>query len=281
LLSFFVDMREHLHLPAALNGDVWRYFNPTTSNARHHHAELELNLIIRGSGTYLLGNRRYHIKSGDLLWLFPAQEHVLINYSRDFEMWIAVFKHKLVKRTATGPTERPLAQVEPAETCCRRVAQQDLRRMEELFAELAEMRDHPSLLNAGLSYALLHAWRSFERAAEVPVCDVHPAVERAARLIRDSSTTLCLDELARHAGLSAARLSRLFKNQTGFAMVDFRNRLRVQRYLEIYRTGQRLTMLDAALQAGFGSYPQFHRVFKDVLGCSPAKYRYTKPPRPV
>jgi len=272
-------MREDLHLPAALNGDVWLYYNPTASNTRHHHAELELNLVMRGSGTYLLGNRKYQIRPGDLLWLFPAQEHVLINYSRDFEMWIAVFKHKLIKRIAIGPAERVLAQAEPTETCCRRVAQQDLRRMGELFAELAEVRDRPSLLNAGLSYALLHAWRSFERAAEVPVCDIHPAVERAARLIRDSSSTLGLDEIARHAGLSPARLSRLFKEQTGFGMVDFRNRLRVQRYLEIYRTGQRLTMLDAAFEAGFGSYPQFHRVFKDVLGCSPAKYQYMKPTR--
>jgi transcriptional regulator GlxA family with amidase domain len=153
--------------------------------------------------------------------------------------------------------------------------------MEELFAELAAVRDRPGLLNAGLGYALLHAWRSFERAAEVSVGDVHPAVERAARLIRDDSTALSLEELARHAGLSATRLSRLFKEQTGFAMVDYRNRLRVQRYLEIYGTGQRMTMLDAALEAGFGSYPQFHRVFKNVLGCSPAKYRYAKAQRAV
>jgi AraC-like DNA-binding protein len=32
-------------------------------------------------------------------------------------------------------------------------------------------------------------------------------------------------------------------------------------------------MLDAALEAGFGSYPQFHRVFKRVIGCSPGSYR--------
>ena len=274
-------MREHLHLPAALHGNVWRYHNPTTSNTRHHHAELELNLVTRGSGTYLLGNRRYQIRPGDLLWLFPAQEHVLISNTQDFEMWIAVFRHKLVKRTAVDPAARVLLQDEPAETCCRRLAQQDLGRMEELLAELAAARDHPGLLNAGLSYALLHAWQCFERAAEVIVCDVHPAVERAARLIRDGSTELGLDELAHHAGLSAARLSRLFKEQTGFAMVEFRNRLRVQRYLEIYGTGQRQTMLGAALEAGFGSYPQFHRVFKSVLGCSPAKYRYAKPPRTV
>jgi hypothetical protein len=61
----------------------------------------------------------------------------------------------------------------------------------------------------------------------------------------------------------------LFKQQTGVALVDFRNRQRVEKFLAIYRTGQRTTMLDAALEAGFGSYPQFHRVFKRVMGCSP------------
>jgi AraC-like DNA-binding protein len=65
----------------------------------------------------------------------------------------------------------------------------------------------------------------------------------------------------------------LFKQQTGVALVDFRNRQRVERFLQIYGTGQRLTMLDAALEAGFGSYPQFHRVFKRVIGCSPGRYR--------
>jgi AraC-like DNA-binding protein len=31
-------------------------------------------------------------------------------------------------------------------------------------------------------------------------------------------------------------------------------------------------MVDAALDAGFGSYPQFHRVFRAETGCAPAEY---------
>jgi AraC-like DNA-binding protein len=65
----------------------------------------------------------------------------------------------------------------------------------------------------------------------------------------------------------------LFKQQTGVALVDFRNRQRIERFLELYGTGQRRKMSDAALDAGFGSYPQFHRIFKRVIGCSPGNYR--------
>jgi AraC-like DNA-binding protein len=268
-------MRTHLNLPAQSDGSVWHYRNLGAAHKRHHHAELELNLVTRGHGTYLLGNRRYSIRRGDLLWLFPAQEHLLFEQTADFEMWIGVFKRRVIKRTASDPHTRILLQTEPSGEFCRRLTEKDVGCVEDLFRELADATDQLSLLNAGLPYGLLYAWRCFERAADVPVRDLHPAVERAARLIRDSSSdnTLSLDDLAHRAGLSATRLSRLFKEQTGVALVDFRNRQRVERFLDIYGTGQRRTMLDAALEAGFGSYPQFHRVFKRMMGYSPMRYR--------
>lgn len=268
-------MRTRLNLPPQANGSLWHYRNRGAAHKRHHHAELELNLVTRGKGTYLLGNRRYQIRRGDLLWLFPAQEHLLFEQSADFEMWIGVFKRKAIVRTASDPRGRILRQLDPVGNFCRRLTEQDVHRVEFLFHEIADAEsiDDMHLLNAGLSYALLCAWQSFERAADIPVRDLHPAVERAARLISDPSNCLALDELAHRAGLSATRLSRLFKEQTGFALVDFRNRKRVERFVEIYGTGQRQTMLDAALEAGFGSYPQFHRVFKRIMGYSPMQHR--------
>lgn len=266
-------MRQHLHLPSEWDGNLWHYRNLGRTHALHRHAELEFNLVTQGAGLYLLANRKYRIRRGDLLWLFPAQEHVLIEQTLDFEMWIGVFKPRLVRRVATDAAAGILRQVNPAGEYCRRLPREDLSQLEKLFADVAGMQDRHGLFNAGLGYVLLKAWRHFEQATDVPVHDVHPAVEKAARLVRDQAAPLSLNELARRAGLSPARLSRLFKQQTGVALVDFRNRQRIERFLQLYGAGQRLTMLNAALEAGFGSYPQFHRVFKRVLGCAPGKYR--------
>jgi AraC-like DNA-binding protein len=273
LLSFFVVMRQKLQLPTALDGNIWHYRHHGRANAMHHHAELEFNLVTQGHGLYLLANRKYQIRRGDLLWLFPAQEHVLVEQSADFEMWIGVARPKAVKRIATDVSARILRESNPAGEYFRRLAQPDFARLEILLAETATGHERPGLFNAGLAYALLAAWRSFEQAADVPVHDVHPAVEKAARYIRDRDNGISLNDLARHAGLSSARLSRLFKQQTGVPLVDFRNRQRIEKFLAIYGAGQRMTMLDAAFEAGFGSYPQFHRVFKRVLNCSPGEYR--------
>jgi AraC-like DNA-binding protein len=266
-------MRQHLDLPSIWDGNLWHYRNLGRTHAMHHHAELELNLVTRGAGVYLLANRRYQIHRGDLLWLFPAQEHVLIEQTVDFEMWIGVFKPQMLRRVATDPNAQVLKKSNPANDYCRRLPLRVLARLESMFSEIVEGHDQAGFFNTGLSYALLSAWHCFEHATEVPVRDVHPAVEKAARMIRDETNALSLADLSRRAGLSAHRLSRLFKQQTGLALVDFRNRQRIEKFLQLYGAGQRRTMLDAALEAGFGSYPQFHRVFKRVLGCSPGKYR--------
>jgi AraC-like DNA-binding protein len=270
-------MLQRLKLPANFDGMAWRYASPAGANRRHHHAELELNLVTGGTGTYLLGSRHYQIRRGDLLWLFPAQEHVLIEQTPDFQMWVVVFRRRLIKRSATDPPSFPLLQRNFTGDTCRRLRQQDFARFEELFAQLSDTSNEPGLLNSGLAYALLHAWKCFGRAGEVPMRSVHPAVERAARLLIGEESSYNLSQLARKAGLSPSRLSRLFKQQTGLPIVEFRNRQRMQRFLDRYElereAGRQNTLLDAALDAGFGSYPQFHRVFRQVVGCSPAEYQ--------
>ena len=264
-------MLARLKLPAELDGNVWRYASAAEANRRHHHAELELNLVTEGEGTYLLGSRRYSIRRGDLLWLFPAQEHVLVEQSADFAMWVAVFRRRAVKRIALDDSARPLLDRRFHGHTCRKLSNAEVVRLEGLFDELASGGE-AGLMNAGLGYALLHAWKCFQHAAAVPVRELHPAVEQAVGALGGDGTEWGLEELARKVGLSPSRLSRLFKEQTGSTMVDFRNRRRMEKFQQVFGNGVRHTLLNAALEAGFGSYPQFHRVCRDVLGCSPQEY---------
>jgi AraC-like DNA-binding protein len=84
---------------------------------------------------------------------------------------------------------------------------------------------------------------------------------------------MSLPELARRSFLSASRLSRLFKQQTGVSLATYRNRQRLDRFLACYDGRGTRTLLDAALEAGFGSYAQFHRVFKALTGRRPSQHR--------
>jgi len=55
-----------------------------------------------------------------------------------------------------------------------------------------------------------------------------------------------MGELARRAGLSAPRLSRLFEEQLGVSPTAVHNRQRLERFLRLYGRGRRVTYAEAA-----------------------------------
>jgi AraC-like DNA-binding protein len=79
------------------------------------------------------------------------------------------------------------------------------------------------------------------------------------------------ESLARELGISPGHLARSFKTEMGVSLVEYRNRLRVERFFAtVDRGGSNLQ--EAAQEAGFGSYAQFHRVFRKLLGTTPREY---------
>ena len=104
------------------------------------------------------------------------------------------------------------------------------------------------MVNAALDYALVASWQAYQFSSEsIPRTDVHPAVAKAARLMTRADSSIGLNALAMEAGLSPARLSRLFKQQTGISLTAFRQRKCLERFLRLYRTGARYTLIEAAL----------------------------------
>lgn len=77
--------------------------------------------------------------------------------------------------------------------------------------------------------------------------------------------------IAKALGTTADRLGRVFKAEMGETIPDYRNRLRLERFFSVVDT-EGGNLLGAALDAGFGSYAQFHRVFHGAFDCSPIEY---------
>ena len=265
-------MLEELPLPAGLDGCTVRERYAGLRRRPHRHAELEVNLVIRGSATYLLDTRRYDLTPGTVTWLFPGQEHVLVDRSADHELWWAVFTPELVARVAREPQHTPLLADDPPGRHSRRLGTAPARRLQVLFEQAHEAEScEVTLANSALAYLLALSWRSYLDTAEnVAAFDVHPAVRAVARLVQADPAAGDLSALARKVGLSPSHLSRLFAEQTGVALTTYRNRQRLRRFFELYDDGKQTTALAAALDAGFGSYAQFYRVFRKETGRGPA-----------
>lgn len=79
------------------------------------------------------------------------------------------------------------------------------------------------------------------------------------------------ERIAVQMGISPGHLARSFKSEMGISLVEYRNRLRIERFLRSVQHGNE-SLLHAALDAGFGSYAQFFRVYRKLLGTTPREH---------
>lgn len=87
--------------------------------------------------------------------------------------------------------------------------------------------------------------------------------------------TITLNELAAEAGLSASRLSHLFKSETGRSVIETLNGMRLEQAALLMAHAGR-TASEAAFDVGFQSYNHFAELFRKKFGTRPADYRKEK-----
>lgn len=236
--------------------------------------ELELNLVVSGSATYELEGTPHRLGPRALIWRFPRQRWARSDTSPDFEAWVASFRPDFLQELCRSPGYELLGEPNPAGTFCRKLSKAGTKRLHSHWGALALPGLDTPHLNVGLAYLLLSAWSEFQKAAEdSDGSGLHPAVEKAARILRAEPATGSLNQLAKTCGASASWLSRLFRQQMSISLVEYRNHCRIERFLELYRSAQSRNIAQTAAEAGFGSYAQFHRVFRKNVGYGPAELR--------
>jgi methylphosphotriester-DNA--protein-cysteine methyltransferase len=260
----------------------------------HHHVELELNVVVRGTITYVVGNQRFTFGQRTLLWMYPAQEHQLVDRSGDAQYYVAVFKPALIAEACRGPGYEGLKRknvkgggvlhtvLEPTAFDLIRKTM-DSMMVEALDSDVLNREagfgvgsafsfEHgdPDGLNAGLRHLLLLCWRSQQkRQTQDRAVALHPAVREALELLSKGEWEQNLARLAHRCGVSEAFLSRIFGRQMGVSLSRYRNSVRLGRFLEYYRRAEGKTITEAVYAAGFGSYAQFYKVFAQAYGCGP------------
>jgi transcriptional regulator GlxA family with amidase domain len=102
---------------------------------------------------------------------------------------------------------------------------------------------------------------------------IHPAVHRVQDAIAEDPTQpWTRSQLARIAGASDRHLSRLFHQQVGMPIVDYRNRLRIALARELLLQSE-LDMENIAERAGFSSTRQLRRAWHRIYCDSPSEAR--------
>jgi AraC-like DNA-binding protein/quercetin dioxygenase-like cupin family protein len=238
---------------------VWKYADAVGGRRpRHFHAEPEVNLVLRGSATFGVGDRTVRVTSGELLAFPPGVDHALLGASTDLYLYAVGLEPGYSatvlaeRRNAVGPCHVTLAGAELAGVMDRAAAIVDRVGAEQLAAELWER---------------LH-WLG-ARSAIARSSDLHVLTRRTLKLVSEEPER-GLDALAHELRTHSSEVSRHFHRDVGLTLVRYRTRLRLLRLMQLVDSGREL--MSAASDAGFGSYSQCHRAFHAELGCAPAHF---------
>lgn len=236
------------------------------------HAELVVLHALSGRARYVIDGAVVTLRPGTLLWALSGQSHFLLSDEAGFDMWVVLISERLLTpRMRTDPAMPPLRlgdrEGPVAARGLPRAASEELDRL----AARSAVAEGAAAQGAGLVWWLHRAWSHWQAASGDAPARLHPAVDRAARLIR-ADPARSVAEIAAEAGLSAGRLGRVFRAETGRGLVEFRTEAKLDRALEALESGAARTLLAAALDGGFGSYSQFYRAFEGRYGRSPRAY---------
>lgn len=84
---------------------------------------------------------------------------------------------------------------------------------------------------------------------------------------------ISLSDTARYLEVSSSHLSRVFKNDTGMNLVNYLNRIRIEKARRMMEEDESVQMKNIAVRTGFNSYNHFSATFKGVVGMSPQEYQ--------
>lgn len=239
---------------------VWKYAEAIGGKRpRHFHREPELNLVVRGSATFGVGNRVVRVAAGELL-AFPAgQDHALLDASPDLYLYAfgldAAFSSEVLG-----------ARGEPVVPLHVRLGPDELDAVSERAAAILD-RFHVPELGAEL-------WERANwlvRHGDPPDGHAPHVLTRRTLKLLEGEPELGLDALAKELRTHASEISRHFHRDVGMPLVRYRRRLRLLGFIQLLDAGEK-DLTRAASAAGFGSYSQCHRTFQSELGCAPRNF---------
>ena len=209
-------------------------------------------MVVRGSATLGVGANVFVLGAGELFLFQPGQDHELLEASADLELFVFALRPELAAKL-DGVSRQPASGAG-------RLVQSELAPLGDKLEAIRSLAD----VNA----VEISIGGLFER--------IQPCLDRGHVLSRRAVTQLQADpsvsgtKLAARLNASPSDVSRRFHGDVGVRFVEYRARLRAHReFVRLVDSGQNL--IDAALNADFGSYAQCHRVFQRVLRCAPQR----------
>lgn len=260
----------------------------------HCHNCLELNLVEKGYGTYVIGGRLYEMEPGDIFVINNSEHHLALHKSEDLTLTVLILETNRLWKSSSGVDYlKPFLGRSPEFSNRIPLNDPDSQQMRQLFTWLKEellveeqteerkekvkenMLVVEGEVNLLLSLLYCHYEKNKELAGEnqkTADYQLGPVARIFSYINEHFAEKITLEELAEECSLSRTYLSRYFKKLTGQNLFSYIQQTRLQYAAYLLQTSKK-SITEIAAESGFDNLSYFNRMFKKSYGVAPGKFR--------
>ncbi|MDP9173521.1 MAG: helix-turn-helix domain-containing protein [Planctomycetota bacterium] len=265
--------------PYGLTVERW---TPTLMPRPDRHNEIEVNLLERGSITYLLGGRKVTIEAGRMTVFWAAIPHQIISVGNETSYYVATvplawfLQWDLPARLAEPILHgRVICEARSKESAG---AVATFARWHRDLARPTQIKRRAVLLELEarlLRLAITLPTHGISRQSNAPAMGspaLSKAEEIACFLAKNYQRPLSIADVGEAVRLHPNYAMNLFKKVFTITLTEYLTRHRLSHAQRLLATtGGKI--LSIAMESGFGSVSRFNDVFRKSFGCSPRAYR--------
>lgn len=254
-------------------------WKPSRMPRPDRHNEIEMNFLISGSLTYLLGGHRTTVQAGNLAIFWAAIPHQIVDFQGEAPYFVATLPlteflrvgvdPRLVHRILEGELLTDSAH-DASDAMAFERWELDLRNADPVLERAARLEVQARLL------------RIARGMSDSPVVNKPAILSRADQLAcyiaRNYQQPLTSETIAKTNSVHPNYAMNLFRKTFGTTMTAIIVQHRISHAQRLLVTTDD-TILNVAMNSGFQSLSRFNEAFKEMCGCSPRDYR--KAHRPV
>ncbi len=221
-----------------------------------------LGVIVKGSGTYIYLNKKLAVNEGDVVFI-PENIYCYSEWrgAPDIEvMYVSGFIHY----DGFG--------YEPQTVSCDESVKRELFRISELLSG--------SYLDSLEAYSVFY--RILQKILPQMVQSdfaFDKTLQTAIEYITGNwNKDFSVGDVAKECCVSESKLYHLFQKELGQTPVSFLNSIRINIAIE-YLENQKFSIATISTMVGFNSENHFRKVFSELTGTTPLKYRKQLPPK--
>lgn len=262
--------------------DQCKRHEPCSMPLYHYHNSYEIYYLLSGARHYFIKDRTYRIEKGDLVLINRGDLHkTTYGGSLTHERILVIFDESYIGRVLALVNDVDILQPFHQNINIIRLQKAEQTFIEQmLFKIIKEAKEKgigsESCVRLMTTELLIYIARQavLSKAGEkIHVDQMHEKVSEIVKFINSKyMEKLTLNYISESFYISPYYLSRLFKNATGFSFVEYLNSIRIREAQQLLKESG-LNVSEIADKTGYESSTHFGRVFKEITGMSPLRFR--------